>query len=144
MKKRDDGLTLIEVLIAVVLLDGGVLVVAGFQTSTLSTNRTAQTINQLTRLATTEMELRRQTLVESAGRFTCNTLVPTGFVQEECVVEIVPCGVAISSGATQFLCGTGLPFATFRLTVSASARDQTVELQSLYGGYYVSGSLGAQ
>jgi prepilin-type N-terminal cleavage/methylation domain-containing protein len=144
MKNDTKGLSLIEVLIAIAMLASGVLAVAGFQTSTLSTNRQAQTINQLTRLVTTEMELRRQTLVDEAGTFTCDTRVPSGFVQGDCVVEIVSCGVIIASGASEFACGTGLPFATYSLTVLATGRDQSVRLQTLYGGFYVSGSLGAE
>jgi type IV pilus assembly protein PilV len=142
MRERD-GMSLIEVMIAIVVLAVGVLGVAGFQTSTLSTNRQAQTINQLTRLATTEMEVRRQTLVDVAGTTTCLTRVPHGFDQADCRVEIVSCGVIVAQHASEFLCGTGLPFATFSVTVSASGRGQTVQLRSLYGGFYVSGSLGA-
>jgi prepilin-type N-terminal cleavage/methylation domain-containing protein len=143
MVRSDGGLTLLEVLMAIVLLAVGVLAVAGFQSSTLRTNRQAQTINELTRLATTEMELRRQTLVERSGTFACETRVPRGFAQEACQVEIVPCGVVVAAGASQFQCGSGLPFATFRVTVRAAAFGHGVELQSLYGGFYVSGSLGA-
>jgi prepilin-type N-terminal cleavage/methylation domain-containing protein len=49
MVRSDGGLTLLEVLMAIVLLAVGVLAVAGFQSSTLRTNRQAQTINELTR-----------------------------------------------------------------------------------------------
>jgi len=135
------GLTLIEVLIAVAVLAIGILATVAFQTATLNTNRQAQTINQLTRLATTEMEIRRQTLVEEAGTSTCLTAVPNGFAQGDCVVEIVPCTIVVAENASDFACDAGGEFATFRLVVEASGRGQSVRLQSLFGGFYVSGSL---
>jgi len=135
------GLSLIEVLIAVAVLAIGILATVAFQTSTLNTNRQAQTINQLTRLATTEMEIRRQTLVDEAGTFTCLTTVPDGFVQEDCSVEIVPCTITVAQNASGFACDVDGDFATFRLVVEASGRGQSVRLQSLFGGFYVSGSL---
>lgn len=135
------GLSLIEVLIAVAVLAVGILATVAFQASTLSTNRQAQTINQLTRLVSTEMEIRRQTLVEEAGTFTCVTTVPAGFDQEDCIVEIRPCSIIVAENASTFFCDEDGTFATFRLAVEASGRGQSVRLQSLYGGFYVSGLL---
>jgi len=147
------GVTLVEVMIALAVLSVGILATVGFQVSTLDTNRRAQTINQLTRLAATEMEVRRQTAVSSAevnaGPLPCATQVPAGFAQENCTVEIVGCGVLIAENASEFVCGTGelgnvLPFATYSLTVTAAGRGQSVSLESLYSGFYVSGMLGAE
>jgi prepilin-type N-terminal cleavage/methylation domain-containing protein len=147
--RAHQGLSMVELLIAITIFAVGILALVGFQTSSLATNRQAQTINQLTRLATTEMELRRQTLVAEAGpALPCVTTVPSGFNQAECTVEIVSCGIVISQPTvdrpfgSEFACGTGLPFATYRVTVTAAGRGESVKLQSLYGGFYVSGSLG--
>ena len=135
------GLSLIEVVIAIAVLSSGILATVAFQTSTLNTNRQAQTINQLTRLAVTEMELRRQTLVEEAGTFTCVTTVPAGFDQDDCSVEILPCTIVVALNGTDFACDSDGNFATFRLVVEASGHGETVQLRSLFGGFYVSGLL---
>lgn len=137
----NSGLTIVEVAIAIVILAVGILAAVGFQASTLSRNKDAQVINQLTRLAATEMELRRQTLVEGAGVFDCETTLPSMLNDGTCTVEVVPCGIIISAGASEFACGAGLDFATYRLKVDATGRGQSVSLTSLFGGFYVSGSL---
>ena len=138
------GLTVLEVVIAIAVLAMGILAAVTFQASTLHTNRDAQVINQLTRLASTEMELRRQTLVENTGTFPCITAVPAGLAQEDCTVEIVPCGIIIAENASEFACGAGLNFATYRLTVTAQGQGHSVELRSLFGGFYVSGQLSSE
>lgn len=134
------GLTILEVLVAIVILAVGILALAGVQTSALRTNRQAQTINQLTRLAASEMELRRQT-VAAPGTSTCLTTVPDTFVQSDCEVEVVPCGIIFASGASQFVCDGSATFATYRLTVTAEGQGESVVLRSLYSGFYVSGSV---
>jgi prepilin-type N-terminal cleavage/methylation domain-containing protein len=134
------GVTILEVILAIAILAIGVLALAGLQTSSLRSNRQAQTINQLTRLASSEMELRRQT-VAATGTSTCITTVPLGFNQADCTVEVVPCGIIFAENASEFLCDGSATFATYRLTVQAAGRDQTVTLQSLYSGFYVSGTV---
>jgi len=134
------GVTILEVILAIAILAIGILALAGLQASSLRTNRQAQTINQLTRLASSEMELRRQTTA-TPGTTDCLTTVPQGFSQDDCTVEVVPCGVIFSANNSEFLCDGSATFATYRLTVQATGRDQSVVLQSLYSGFYVSGSV---
>lgn len=146
MFRRLAGVTLIEVMIALGVLAIGVLAVFGLQSSTLQTNRNAQTMNQLTRLATTEMELRRQTLVDPTVDLadptpTCRTPPPPGMQLEECTVELIPCGLSVAFGNTELDCDNPASFATYRIVVQARARGHSVELESFYGGFYVSGFL---
>jgi prepilin-type N-terminal cleavage/methylation domain-containing protein len=84
------GLTLLEVLVAIVVLAVGVLMAAAMQTSALRASSDASAIQGVTKIAEAEIELRRQIdLTTTAGKATtCKTAVQTGYT---CQVEVRPC-----------------------------------------------------
>jgi prepilin-type N-terminal cleavage/methylation domain-containing protein len=96
--KSSAGLTLLEVLVAIVVLAVGVLMAAAMQTSALRASNDARAIQGVTKIAEAEIELRRQIdLTTTAGKATtCKTAVQTGYT---CQVEVRPCqlsGTALS------------------------------------------------
>lgn len=148
-----DGLTLIEVIIAIAMLAAGVLVALAFQASTLRTNTNATIINQMIRVATTEMELRRQ--IEPTPDVTpCFTDLPPGFADPDdeddqvraCSVLFEPCtfDIVAEGGPASYRlnCDPPVPLATYRVTVFVEGpRGEQFELQSLTPAYYIQGSL---
>ena len=153
MRESKNGLTLIEVIIAIAMLAAGVLAALAFQASTLRTNTNATIINQMTRVATSEMELRRQ--IEPTPDITpCFTDLPPGFADPDdavdqlraCRVEFEPCtfDIVVEDGESVYRlrCGPSVPIATYRVTVFVEGpRGDQIQLQSLTPAYYVQGSL---
>lgn len=104
--RSDAGLTLIEVLIAIVILAVGVLAAAAMQTTALRASSDARAIQDVTEFAKREIELRRQfDLSSTAGKSKAEDCPdPTGYT---CTVEVRACqlsGTALScAGGTSNL-----------------------------------------
>ena len=142
---RSAGLTLVEVLVAIVVLAVGVLALAQLQAASLRNTALADAINQTTRLVRGELEWQRQTAV-SPDVTDCEVALgglPAGF--SDCSVEILPCALAFTEGGGgQLVCAEDAAPSTYRVTVTAiGPRGQELTLQTLYTGLFVSGAAGA-
>lgn len=126
--KKSKGLTLIEVLIAIVVLAVGVLAAAAMQTTALRASSDAKAIQGVTEFAEREIELRRQfDLSTPAGKSTTCTSVtpmPTGYT----------CGVVVSacqlSGSSLACAGTGTDADRIVVTVTGP-REKTITLRTV-------------
>ncbi len=105
--KSTQGLTLLEVLVAIVVLAVGVLMAAAMQTSALQASNDATVIQTVTKLAEGEIAYRRQvTLTASPGNATtCQAVLPlpTGY---SCAVVIRPCQLVTTSTTAAMSCPT--------------------------------------
>jgi len=120
------GLTLIEVMIAIVVLAVGVLGAAGLQASALNATRTAEIVKQLDATARSELAVLRgqylhvnEPVVRPCGR------EPVG-----CTVEIRPCLLDMA-GDLDCTHAIVIDAAAISLTVSATRGDRNVTLRSL-------------
>lgn len=137
--KSTKGLTLIEVLIAIVILAVGVLAAAAMQTTALRASSDAQVIQGITRLAEGEIAYRRQVnLTVSPGNSTVCPIAltfPTGY---SCQIAIRPCQLVITATtpptATMSCPTTGSVSSTdaHQITVTvAGPRDKTITLRTV-------------
>lgn len=135
------GLTIVEVLIAIVIMAVGILALAQLQATSLRNTAVADAINRTTRLVRGELEWQRQTALEPAS-IECSALVPDDF--EECKVEIVPCALEFpESGGGALNCGPAVAPSAYRVTVRAvGPRNQSLELSTLWTGIYIAGAAG--
>jgi len=135
MKRTLDarGISIVEILVAIVFLAVGALAALGLQVSALRGSGTAESIQTLTRIAESELLYRRG--VEKAGASlanaaTCRVFVPDGFT---CAVDIAPC--ALASGAANCSGVAATDAVAHQVTVTTtSARGQEVVLTSLVAG----------
>lgn len=124
--KSSAGLTLLEVIVALVVLAVGVLLAATMQTSALRASSDASAVQGVTKFAEAEIELRRQIdLTASAGKApTCITSVTSGYT---CQVEVRACQL---SGSSLSCSGTGSDADQVKVTVSGP-RSKTVALTTV-------------
>lgn len=140
------GMTLVEVLVAIVILAVGILALAQFQAASLRNTALAAAINQTTRLVRGELEWQRQTAV-SPDVVDCESVIesglPDGFTS--CEVQIVPCALVFGEGGGgSLVCDEDAAPSTFRVTVTAvGPRGQELTLSTLFTGLFVSGAAGA-
>jgi Tfp pilus assembly protein PilV len=129
--RHDQGITIVEILITVVVLAVGALGALGMQISSLRASSTAESIQILTRVGESELAFRRG--IDKAGSglanaAQCRVFVPDGFA---CAVETTPCSFT-AAGPN---CGAGVAAAdavAYRVTITTtSARGQNVALTSL-------------
>lgn len=139
---RQQGLTLIEVLVAVAILAIGIFAMAQFQAASLRSTATAESINRTTRLVRGELEWQRQTALEPAA-LTCSSLVPDDFGSCEVLVE--PCSLDFAEdGSATYECGDHVSPSSYRVTVSAAGpRGQSLSLDTLWTGIFISGTAGS-
>jgi Tfp pilus assembly protein PilV len=135
------GISIVEILVAVVFLAVGALAALGLQVSALRGSGTAESIQTLTRIAESELLYRRG--VDKAGASlanaaTCRVFVPDGFT---CAVDVAPCTLA--SGAANCSGVAAADAVAHQVTVTTtSARGQDVVLTSLVAGI-ATGSAGS-
>lgn len=126
--KSTVGMTLLEVLIAIVVLAVGVLAAAAMQTTALRASGDAKAIQDVTEFAEREIELRRQLdLSTTAGKSaTCTSVtpLPTGYT---CAVEVRACQL---SGSSLNCTGTGTDADQITVTVSG-LREKTITLRTV-------------
>jgi len=124
------GISIVEILVAIVFLAVGALAALGLQVSALRGSGTAESIQTLTRIAESELLFRRG--VEKAGAElvdaeACRVLVPGGLT---CAVVITPC--ELSAGAPSCGAVSVTDAVAFEVTVTTSgARGAAVSLTSL-------------
>lgn len=92
-RDRQLGLTLVEVMIAVVILTVGVLAAAGMQTSGLQATRVSKAVQELNSTASTEMDVWRGSYLSSTTPEKRVCLTTGG----ACEVEVLPCALSGSS-----------------------------------------------
>lgn len=85
---KQQGLTLIEVLIAVMVLGVGVIAAASMQTTSLKASSTARIVQEVTNAARTEMELQRKQVRGSLSAAPEPCLSNPSY---KCEVVVVPC-----------------------------------------------------
>lgn len=136
------GISIVEILVAIVFLAVGALAALGLQVSALRGSGTAESIQTLTRIAESELLYRRG--VDEAGALlanpgTCRVFVPAGFT---CAVDVTPC--ALASGAAYCDGVAAADAVAHEVTVTTgSARGQQVVLTSLVAGLATGSAGGA-
>lgn len=127
--KASSGLTLIEVLIAIVVLAVGVLAAASMQTSALSASSRARIAQEVTNTARTEMERQRQVVRSGISPASLECL-PTS---PSCTVTVAPCRIVTSSGTPALSCttGTGPVVADQVIVRVVGPQSSTVELRTV-------------
>lgn len=135
------GITLVEVLIAIVILAVGIFALAQLQAISLRATAQAESLNRVTRLVRGELEWQRQTALEPTSA-TCSALVPDDF--DSCTVEVEPCALDyFEDGGAALVCGPAISPSVYRVTVSAQgARGQDLTLDTLWSGIFISGAAG--
>lgn len=140
MKARgSSGLTVVEVLIALVVLAVGVMGAAQLQATSLRFTSQADLLKTSTQVAEAEVEWRRQTDLTMGLGMGCESHVPDGY---GCEVDIVPCNAVGAS--LSFTCAPGLvnPVA-YRISVTVDgARLDPFTLSTITTGTYVTGVVG--
>jgi type IV pilus modification protein PilV len=85
------GLTLLEVVIAIVVIAIGVLAALGLQSTALRATGTARASQEVSKLAEAELAIRREMTLAPVTDQTCRTNVPTGY---GCFVTVRGCFLA--------------------------------------------------
>lgn len=125
--KTSPGFTLLEVLVAIVVLAVGVLAAASMQTTALSASNRSRIAQEMTNTARTEAERQRQFArpgtASAEASPACLSTVPTGYT---CTVVVVPCRIVSGSNPLRLSCATTEtgPVVADQVTVSVS-RPQT-------------------
>lgn len=136
---RTGGLTIIEVLIALVILGVGVAAAAQMQAASLRFSKQAEQIKTATQVAEAEVEWRRQTELEVGEALDCASYRPDGYT---CVVEVEPCNAVGTE--LELTCASGLvsPVA-YRITVGVTPpQGSEFVLSTITTGTYVTGVVG--
>lgn len=135
------GLTIVEVIIAIAILAIGVLAALGFQVATLRTNTESVILNQITRVATTELEVRRQTAPEITVT-NCVTDLPDGFPPDGCTVEFRQCTLELDEDNRLREVCPGTPFVTYEIVVTVRGPNGVERsFSSITPVQYVSGGV---
>lgn len=123
---RSTGLTLVEVMIAVLVLGVGVLAAAGLQTSALQATRSAQATQQLASIARSELDVARGTRYgQTEPETNACTTRPTG-----CHVDVAPCTVSGGGSLDCTLALVATPDAHL-VTVTVAADTRSVRVQTV-------------
>lgn len=143
-RSRSDGLTLVEVLIAIVILTVGIFALAQLQAASLRATATAEAINSTTRFVRGELERQRQSAVAPVFGETCSADLPEGITS--CVVDVEKCYLRFEeAGGSDLVCGYGESIhpTAYRISVSATGpMDQQLTLDALWTGKFIAGEAG--
>lgn len=125
---RNRGLTLVEILVAILILAVGVLGAMYMQTTGLQATRTSQVIQALNADARSQLDLMRLRLARETW-----TAQTTGGCNisgaSECSVTIQPC--TVSSGQLDCSLATVSDPAAYHVTVTVRAEGDQLELDSV-------------
>lgn len=111
------GFSFLEIMVAIVILSVGVLAAAALQTSALQGTSRAETMQSVTKVAESELALRRQTLKKERLGDVCAVSYPDGY---SCSVDSLPCTIA----AGVFSCAQGIdPQAADAYEISVTVSD---------------------
>ena len=129
--KKQHGLSLVEVMVAMVIIAVGVIAAAGLQTTALKNTTKAQTVNEVTKIAENELSLQRQ--MDGSGD-QCETQISSEYT---CSVTVIPCNV--QSGAISCSSSIATPKA-YQISVNVTGPQQnsvslsTIVADTLYAG----------
>lgn len=120
---RSSGLTLLEVVVALGVLVVGALGAAGLQASSLRATRAAQDLQQITALASSQLEVwRAATLTHSTFQaYDCST------DSLACTVTVRPCAVSGSGVACDVGTVAQPKASAVQVTVASDERSFTLE-----------------
>lgn len=116
------GFTLTEVMIAIMIFAIGILAASALQFNTLRVNKQAETIKELTQLATSELELKRQyhrsNVYDASAGQNCDSL--SSGSSYTCTAAVTPCSF---SGSAFSCSGTTTAATTDAHQVSVTVTD---------------------
>jgi type IV pilus assembly protein PilV len=134
MKMKKQGLTLIEVMVAMLVISVGVIAAAGLQTTALKNTSKAQAVNEVTKIAENEISLQRH--LDSVDN-TCETQPPSGFT---CSVIIVPC--SIQTGTVTCSSSVVSNVKAYKISVSvADNKQNTISLSTIVASKEFAGQI---
>jgi len=120
------GLTLVEVMIAVLVLGVGVIGAAGLQATALNATRTAEATQRLAATARSELDVVRGMAFTTSEPTTTHCVTSaTG-----CTVHVLPCLVAID-GSLDCTLGLVAAPAAHAVTVTVRANDAELRLRTV-------------
>lgn len=121
--RQHEGLTLVEVMIAMVILAVGVLAVFMLQATSLRGTRTAVVSQTLTNMAQSELQLQREFSRHVSATVTGETCRSIADDEENftCEVRVYPC--SLSGGALQCRTGSVTDADARQITVIITGRD---------------------
>ena len=120
------GLTLIEVMIALLILTVGVLAAAGMQATALGATRTAEVVQTLNAAARRELETARGRTIDA----TLPTALACGSGAAGCGLEVRPCLID-SAGALDFPLSLVADPVAHAITVTATNGARSVALRTV-------------
>jgi prepilin-type N-terminal cleavage/methylation domain-containing protein len=135
--KSASGLTLIEVLVALVVLAVGVLAAATMQATSLRASNNARAIQEVTKLAEGEIAFRRQAnLTTSPGNLaTCQSVSSLPTTDHTCQVAVRPCQLSSTTPPAMSCPVGGVATAdqvADQVTVTVTGqRDETITLRTV-------------
>lgn len=140
--RNTGGLTLIEVLVAFVILVVGIFALVQLQGTSLRSTALAKAINETTRFVRGELDRQKQTVItltESAGQDCMDVKeLPDGIAA--CTLTVEPCHLSGSS----LVCGSAVIPSAFRISVHAvGPMEQELTLSALWTGKYIAGAAGS-
>ncbi len=110
---KNQGLSLIEVLVAILLLAIGVIAAAGLQGTALNASNKASRIQTVTKAAESELDYHRQIDLEGVESEPCTTGA------ENCLVTVTPCDVIVNASSASFDCSATITdVKAYRVTVA--------------------------
>jgi type IV pilus modification protein PilV len=125
--KQNKGLTLIEVMIAIMVIAVGVIAAAGLQATALKNTAKAQAINEVTKIAENELAYQRSFDPDDLN---CQTSIPSGY---SCTTSLTGC--AMQAGALTCNEAIAAPIA-FQVGVTVSdTRGNNISLSTIIARY---------
>jgi len=128
-KKTQDGFSLLEVLLAVVILGVGILGAVSLQTTSFRSTGDATRREQAMTIARTELDYQRGLSATSrlTGTRSCRSSTTSGMT---CTVTVTPCVMNVTTGA--LTCPTTATSIIDRVSVTVTwPSNKSVTLQSL-------------
>lgn len=143
MMRNNKGLTLIEVLVAFVILVVGIFALVQLQATSLRSTALAKAINETTRFVRGELDRQKQTtldLTEVDGEpcLEPGESLPDGIAS--CTLTVEPCHL---SGSSLVCGGSHVIPSAFRISVEAvGPMEQELRLSALWTGKFIAGAAG--
>ena len=125
--RREDGFSLIEVVVAGGLLAIGILAVFTLQVQALQAQKRVSVVRELVAVAEVELYERLAQAVPAGGA--CTMIGAAGLISS-CVVEVETCSTSLDP-----LCAVGPAAGATRVEVSVEAGEQEFRLAALHGRF---------
>ena len=118
------GLSLIEILIAITILSVGIIPIAVMQTNALKANQTATIVKELTHLAESEITARQNKVDKDIT--TCSA----SLAGASCQVAVEECTFTVATN-TLTCAPTSSPTDAYKISVSASYKSRSLSLMTM-------------